>query len=101
LTVSAYFSKCRGDSGGPLMFLDRKIGRYILIAIVEGAIRDCGDVDFPGIYVRMDHPSILDFIESNIKPKSKGNMKIINYNTKFIMMLKMNLKNLILFSIMI
>jgi hypothetical protein len=54
------------------MYFDRKLGSYILIAIVEGAIRDCGDIDFPGIYVRLDHPSIWNFIDSSLKPKSNG-----------------------------
>ncbi len=54
------------------MYLDRKLGSYVMIAIVEGAIRDCGDIDFPGIYVRLDHSSIWNFIDSTLKPKSNG-----------------------------
>jgi hypothetical protein len=45
------------------MYFDRKIQRFIAIAIVEGSIGDCGDIDVPGIYVRLDYPSILSFIE--------------------------------------
>ena len=54
------------------MYFDRKIGSYIMIAIVEGAISYCGDIEFPGIYVRLDHPSIWNFIASSLKPKSNG-----------------------------
>jgi hypothetical protein len=56
---------CRGDSGGPLMYFDDKIRSYVMIAIVEGAIGECGDIDFPGIYVRLDHPVIWNFIQEN------------------------------------
>ncbi len=41
--------------------------RWSQIAIVQGAVRDCGDIDFPGIYIRVDDPSILNFIKSGIK----------------------------------
>ena len=40
--------------------------RWSQIAIVQGAVRDCGDLDFPGIYIRVDDPSILNFIKSGI-----------------------------------
>jgi hypothetical protein len=30
----------------------------------QGAVRECGDDEFPGIYVRLDHPSVLDYIYS-------------------------------------
>ena len=56
------------------MFLkNRIIGSYTLIGIVEGSIGECGDIDFPDIYVRLDHPSILDFILRNINNKTAGN----------------------------
>ena len=35
----------------------------IQIATVHGAVRECGDVDFPGIFIRLDDPSILEFIK--------------------------------------
>ena len=40
--------------------------QWIQIAIVQGAVRDCGDVDFPGLYIRLDESSIFDFIQSAI-----------------------------------
>ena len=30
----------------------------------QGSVRECGDDELPGIYVRLDHPSVLDFINS-------------------------------------
>ena len=55
--------------------------RWIQIGIVQGAFRDCGDVDFPGIYVRLDDPSIFNFIRLAIDtlavPKSGTLLKLI------------------------
>jgi hypothetical protein len=30
--------------------------------MVSGGLGECGDSRFPGIYVRLDHPEVLDFI---------------------------------------
>jgi secreted trypsin-like serine protease len=61
---------CEGDSGGPLMQRDVVARKFIQIAIVEGGVGECGDKDYPGIFVRLDHPSIWNFIVSTIKPLS-------------------------------
>jgi secreted trypsin-like serine protease len=58
---------CNGDSGGPLMYKEDD-GKFIQIATVEGGVGDCGDKDYPGIFVRLDHPSIWNFIASTINP---------------------------------
>ena len=63
---------CRGDSGGPLMRYDRKTGSWIQFATVQGSVGECGDIDTPGIYVRLDHSSVLSFIASTIG-KASGN----------------------------
>ena len=43
-----------------------------------GAVRDCGDDEYPGIYVRLDHPSNMGFIRSVIwQPKGIGKKKYI------------------------
>jgi hypothetical protein len=34
--------------------------------MTKGAVRDCGDEEYPGIYVRLDHPSVWNFIASII-----------------------------------
>jgi len=64
---------CKGDSGGPLMYYQRKTNSWIQFATVQGAVRDCGDIDYPGIYIRLDHPLILPFILSAIGKNKKGN----------------------------
>jgi secreted trypsin-like serine protease len=56
---------CKGDSGGPLMYRDEE-GKFIQIATVEGGVGECGDKDYPGIFVRLDHPSIWEFIFSTM-----------------------------------
>ena len=53
---------CNGDSGGPLMKYQRKSNNWVQFATVQGAVRNCGDLDYPGIYVRMDHSKVLPFI---------------------------------------
>jgi secreted trypsin-like serine protease len=58
---------CKGDSGGPLMYKDDDIGKFIQIATVRGGVGECGDDAYPGIFVRVDHPSIWKFISSTIK----------------------------------
>ena len=36
----------------------------VQIAIVQGGVRDCGDVEYPGIFVRLDDPSVWNFIRT-------------------------------------
>ncbi len=45
--------------------------QWIQIATVQGAVRDCGDVDYPGIYIRLDDPTVFQFIHSVINPSEK------------------------------
>ena len=67
---------CEGDSGGPLMYKDDD-GRYIQIATVRGAVGECGDRAYPGIFVRVDHPSVWSFISSVIMPQSKEQNELV------------------------
>ncbi len=63
---------CKGDSGSPLMYNDlERDGRWIQIATVDGAIRGCGDPDYPGSFIRLDDPSIFNFIRSTINNSNK------------------------------
>jgi hypothetical protein len=48
------------------MYYDFTRKGYVQIATVHGAVRECGDEEYPGIYVRLDHPSILNFMSSVI-----------------------------------
>jgi secreted trypsin-like serine protease len=37
--------------------------QYIQIGIVSGGVAtNCGDQDYPGIYIRLDNPEVLDFV---------------------------------------
>jgi secreted trypsin-like serine protease len=70
---------CQGDSGGPLMYQDDD-RKYIQIATVRGGVGECGDRDYPGIFVRLDHPSIWNFIHSTVMTLSKRPTSKINLN---------------------
>jgi secreted trypsin-like serine protease len=59
---------CKEDSGGPLMHKDNDLGKYIQIASFSNAVRQCGDKDYPEIFVRLNHPSVWNFIASTINP---------------------------------
>jgi len=64
---------CKGDSGGPLVTQDFETDQWIQIATVQGAIRDCGDVDYPGLYIRLDDPNVFSFINTTLFTNFKGN----------------------------
>jgi len=50
-------------TGGPLIVFNTKTVQYLQVGIVTGGVStNCGDQDFPGVYVRLDHPDILTFI---------------------------------------
>ena len=55
---------CRGDSGGPIMIQDLVSQKWTQIGMVAGGVRDCGDPDYPEIYTRLNHPAVLNFINS-------------------------------------
>ena len=59
---------CRGDSGGPLFRHEFYNGsqsekRYVQIGVVHGSVISCSP-RFPGIYARLEEPSILEFVKS-------------------------------------
>ena len=47
-------------------YFDTELSSWVIIATVQGGIRDCGDTDFPGLYVLLDDPSVLNFIFATI-----------------------------------
>ncbi len=51
------------------MYQNSETDSWIQIATVHGAVRDCGDSDFPGIYIRLDDPTVFNFIFPTIFPK--------------------------------
>ncbi len=46
------------------MYHDSIRDQWIQIATVQGGIRDCGDADYPGLYIRLDDPNVLSFIRT-------------------------------------
>ena len=61
-------ASCRGDSGAPLFRYEPLNGnlsdpRYIQIGTLHGSINNCGS-EYPGIYIRLEDPSILAFVQS-------------------------------------
>jgi len=45
------------------------------IAVVQGGIRNCGDRDYPGIFVRLDDSVVLNFIKSVVRDDNKAGGK--------------------------
>ena len=68
---------CHGDSGGPLIIQDKSSipYRHIQVGIVQGALA-CGSKEFPGIYARIDHPEVWNFINDTINNR-RGNQIVI------------------------
>ena len=61
-------ASCRGDSGAPLFRYEPYNGnlsdfRYVQIGTLHGSVNSC-DNTYPGIYSRIEEPSILAFIKS-------------------------------------
>ena len=52
-----------GDSGGPMV--TEIGGAFFQIGIIHGALAKCTN-EFPGIFVRMDNPKILNFITEEL-----------------------------------
>lgn len=56
---------CDGDSGGPLMILDSKSGKWKIIGIVASGVTTCGEQGKPGVYTSI--PYYRDWIIQTIK----------------------------------
>ena len=58
---------CHGESGGPLMVYDFVDSRHIQVGVVQDG-SGCGSKDLPGVYSRLDNPSVLNWILDKIRP---------------------------------
>jgi hypothetical protein len=61
-------ASCRGDSGAPIFryeVFNRNLTdlRYVQIGTLHGSVNNCENT-FPGIYSRIEDPSIFEFVES-------------------------------------
>ena len=59
------------------MIQDLETKRWIQIGTVQGAVGSCGDIEFPGIYVRLNDPAVSSFIKlvvKSCKKQGKGNV---------------------------
>lgn len=58
---------CGGDSGGPLMLENKKMGRknYTLVGLVSWGVNECGLKNTPGVYTNVANylPWILNKID--------------------------------------
>ena len=55
---------CKGDNGGPIMIQDLVSQKWTQVGIVEGGVGECGNPDFQAIYTRLNHPAVLNFVNS-------------------------------------
>ncbi|CAL4070620.1 unnamed protein product [Meganyctiphanes norvegica] len=56
---------CKGDSGGPIHYIDKKTGKFYVVGVVSyGPIR-CGESSLPGVYTRIGY--YLDWIKESIR----------------------------------
>ena len=71
---------CKGDSGGPLIQYDSKLGReyFVQVGVVHGGIRDCFNDVYPAIFNRLTNREILSFILSNAFNQSIDSIEGIN-----------------------
>ncbi|XP_026805709.1 LOW QUALITY PROTEIN: transmembrane protease serine 9-like [Rhopalosiphum maidis] len=65
---------CRGDSGGPLMWSNRK--QFYLIGIVSYGFKECGHPGYPGVYTKVT--SYMDWILDNKIVFAIDSPKILN-----------------------
>lgn len=59
------------ESNSYLWLLGQEIG------VVEGSPSECGDRDYPGIFVRLDDADVLNFIKSIMR--NEGKYYILRY----------------------
>lgn len=57
---------CRGDSGGPLMSVDKNTGNWFAAGIVSFGPLPCGMAGWPGVYTKVN--TYVSWISENLKP---------------------------------
>ena len=62
-------ASCRGDSGAPMFRYEPYNGnlsdyRYVQVGTLHGSVNSC-DNTYPGIYTRIEEPSIFNFVSSH------------------------------------
>ena len=60
------FGTCKGDSGGPIRVFDDSDWKFRQIGVVHGSAASCDGSRFPGIFVRLDDPEVLNFIQREV-----------------------------------
>ena len=63
---------CQGDSGGPVITKDVRNQKFIQIGVTHGSLIECSAREFPGIFVRLDHPKIWKFLNNIINLNTLG-----------------------------
>merc|ERR1712193_409208 len=58
---------CRGDSGGPLLINVGNLDVTQQIGVLHGGLEQCNNKRYPAIYVRLDNPSIYQWLRSQIR----------------------------------
>ena len=55
---------CSGDSGGPLVVYEAIPGNahHVQVGVLRGGIGECGDENFPDIYIRLEDHDVLSWI---------------------------------------
>ena len=61
--ISLDHGACRGDSGGPMVTEINDI--FYQIAVTHGSLVECSN-ELPGIFVRIDSPEILSYIQNEL-----------------------------------
>lgn len=60
---------CAGDSGGPLMYFDRKHSRWVAYGIVSYGFTQCGMAGHPAVYTNV--AEYIDWVHSIIHMPQK------------------------------
>jgi hypothetical protein len=56
---------CDGGSGGSLVLFSTKEFQYTIIGMpARGITSNCNNQDYPEIFIRLDHPEVLEFVLS-------------------------------------